>query len=174
MKYFVAVGGKEVEVEVDGDQVTIGGRTVTASLDPLPGTPLAVVTMDGRPSTLPLERLGRGRWIVSVHGERHEIEVVDERTRHIRSLAGSGATAPSGGVIRAPMPGLVVRIQVEVGQRVAAGTPVAVLEAMKMENQLKAPAPGVVRAIHVRPGDAVEKGKSLIDVGAEPEGDPPT
>jgi biotin carboxyl carrier protein len=167
MKYFVAIAGKETEVEVDGDRVTVAGRSMTATLEPLPGTPLVVLTLDGRPASLPLERQGRGRWVVSVHGERHEVEVVDERTRHIRSLAGTGTTVAAGGVIKAPMPGLVVRVQVEVGQRVAAGAPVAILEAMKMENQLKAPAAGVVRAIHVHPGDAVEKGKGLIDVGPE-------
>ena len=174
MKYFVSVAGQETEVEVDGDRVTVGGRSMSAALEPLPGTPLIVLTLDGRPATLPLERQGRGRWVVSVHGERHELEVVDERTRHIRSLAGPGTTVAAGGVIRAPMPGLVVRLQVEVGQRVAAGTPVAILEAMKMENQLKAPAAGVVRAIHVRPGDAVEKGKGLIDVGPETAEPTPT
>lgn len=174
MKYFVSVAGREAEVEVDGDRVTIAGRTMTAVLDPLPGTPLVVLTLDGRPTTLPLEREGRGRWVISVHGERHGVEVVDERTRHIRSLAGSGAAIAAGGIIKAPMPGLVVRIQVELGQRVAAGAPVAVLEAMKMENQLKAPAAGVIRAIHVRPGDAVEKGKGLIDIGPDADDTPPT
>jgi pyruvate carboxylase subunit B len=174
MKYFVTVAGKTIEVEVDGDCVTVAGRVVTASLETLAGTPLVTVTLDGRPSTLPLERAGRGRWVVSAHGERHELEVVDERTRHIRSLTGSGPAAASGGLIRAPMPGLVVRVQVEVGQRVAAGAPVAVLEAMKMENQLKAPSAGVVRAIHVRAGDAVEKGKGLIDLGPDVAEAPPT
>ena len=174
MKYFVLIAGQETEVEVDGDRVTVGGRTMSALLEPLPGTPLMVLTLDGRPSSLPFERQGRGRWVVSVHGERHEVEVVDERTRHIRSLAGTGAAVAAGGVIRAPMPGLVVRVQVEVGQRVAAGAPVAVLEAMKMENQLKAPGAGVVQAIHVRPGDAVEKGKGLIDIGPEAGETPPT
>lgn len=167
MKYFVSIGGKETEVEVDGDRVTVAGRAMTATLERLPGTPLVVLTLDGRPATLPLERAGRGRWVISVHGERHDIEVVDERTRHIRSLAGGGPAPAAVGSIRAPMPGLVVRVQVEPGQRVAAGAPVVVLEAMKMENQLKAPAAGVVRAIHVRPGDAVEKGKGLIDIGPE-------
>jgi pyruvate carboxylase subunit B len=51
---------------------------------------------------------------------------------------------------------------------------VVVLEAMKMENQLKAQTAGVVRAIHVRPGDPVEKGKGLIDVGPESGEGPPT
>jgi pyruvate carboxylase subunit B len=167
MKYFVSIGGRETEVDVDGDRVTIGGRTVTATLERMPGAPLVVITVDGRPVTIPLERAGRGRWTVSRHGERHEVEVVDERSRHIRSLAGAGSVAPSGGILRAPMPGLVVRIQVAAGERVTAGAPVIVLEAMKMENQLRAPAAGIVKAVHVREGEAVEKGKGLIDLGPD-------
>ena len=61
------------------------------------------------------------------------------------------------------MPGLVVRVQVEAGQDVAPGTPVIVLEAMKMENQLKAAAPARVSAVKVQPGQAVEKGQVLLE-----------
>ncbi|HEU5051314.1 MAG TPA: biotin/lipoyl-containing protein [Gemmatimonadales bacterium] len=170
MKYFVSVGGREVEVEVNGDQVIVAGRTLTAQLEHLPGVPLAVVTLDGRPRTLPIERGARGRWVITVDGERHELDVVDERTRHIRSLAGPGAAAALGGLLRAPMPGLVVRVQVEPGQRVAAGAPLVVLEAMKMENQLKAAAPGVVKAVLVSAGEAVEKGKALVELAPEESG----
>ena len=60
------------------------------------------------------------------------------------------------------MPGLVVKVQVEVGQEVTAGQPVLVLEAMKMENELKAAGPGVVDQILVKPGQAVEKGAVLV------------
>jgi pyruvate carboxylase subunit B len=61
------------------------------------------------------------------------------------------------------MPGLVVRVQVEAGQVVAAGAGVVVLEAMKMENELRAAAVGTVRAVRVRPGEAVEKGQVLVE-----------
>jgi pyruvate carboxylase subunit B len=62
------------------------------------------------------------------------------------------------------MPGLVVRVQVEAGAAVAAGSGVVVLEAMKMENELRAPAAGRVRAILAAPGTAVEKGAVLIEL----------
>jgi biotin carboxyl carrier protein len=65
------------------------------------------------------------------------------------------------------MPGLVVKVQVEPGQQVAAGTPLVVLEAMKMENQLKAPAAGVVAEVRVLAGAAVEKGQVLVVLKAE-------
>jgi len=61
------------------------------------------------------------------------------------------------------MPGLVVRVQVEAGQSVAAGAGIVVLEAMKMENELRAAAAGTVRTVRVRPGEAVEKGQVLVE-----------
>jgi len=68
-------------------------------------------------------------------------------------------------VIKAPMPGLVLRIQVEAGQQVEKGQALLVLEAMKMENVLKAPASGVVAEIKAVAGAAVEKGEVLIQMG---------
>jgi len=58
-----------------------------------------------------------------------------------------------------------VRVLVELGQEIAAGAPVCVLEAMKMENELHASQGGTVRAVHVRPGDDVEKGQVLVEIG---------
>jgi pyruvate carboxylase subunit B len=64
------------------------------------------------------------------------------------------------------MPGLVVRLEVEPGQTVAPGGGVLVLEAMKMENELRSPAGGRVRAVLVRAGQAVEKGQTLVEFEA--------
>src|SRR5690606_27401258 len=91
-------------------------------------------------------------------------EALDERTRHIRSLSGAGAGPPAGGVVKAPMPGLVVRVAVAVGDTVVAGQGLVVLEAMKMENERKAPAPGVIEALAAVPGSAVEKGTVLVRI----------
>ncbi|MGH7630375.1 MAG: biotin/lipoyl-containing protein [Gemmatimonadales bacterium] len=163
MKYFVTIDRREIAVEVDGDRVTVDGRTVHASLRHRPGTPLWQLTVDGRASDVVLQPLGRGRWVAGAGGEPVEAEVVDERTRHIRSLTAGPARATGGGVIRAPMPGLVVRVLIAAGERVAVGAGVLVLEAMKMENELRAPAAGTVRAVRVERGQAVEKGQTLVE-----------
>ena len=164
MKYFVTVAGREIEVEVDGELVTVEGRQLHASLHVVPGTPLRHLTLDGRSHLLAVESLGPAHWAVARAGERREVTVLDERTRYIRSLT-APADRPGGpSALKAPMPGLVVRVQVEAGQRVAAGDPVVVLEAMKMENQLKAPTAGVVSAVHVAAGEAVEKGKVVLEL----------
>ena len=164
MKYFVTIAGRERVVEVNGDQVTLDGSTVAARLESVPGTPLRQLVLDGSPITLTVEQLGPGRWRVGRVGLAPEVEVLDERLRHIRSLTGAAARQGGGGVLRAPMPGLVVRVEVEPGQQVMAGAPLVVLEAMKMENQLAAPAAGTVTEVRVRPGATVEKGAVLVEI----------
>jgi biotin carboxyl carrier protein len=163
MKYVVLLDQQTIEVEVDGDHVIIDGGVHIATLAAIPGTPLRQLMIDGRPSTLSVEAVGRGRWVLTPKGERWEMEVLDERTRHIRSLASGGDRRRAAGVLKAPMPGLVVRVQVQPGEQVAAGDPLVVLEAMKMENELKAGAPGTVKSVRVAPGEAVEKGQVLVE-----------
>ncbi|MCC2672653.1 MAG: biotin carboxyl carrier protein [Armatimonadetes bacterium] len=164
MRYLVTVAGREIEVEVDGDQVAVAGVVRTATLRPISGTPSRQLLVDGRPTVLSLRSTGRGQWTLAVAGDRWDTEVVDERTRHIRSLTAGSTVGRGPTTLRAPMPGLVVRVLVEVGQEVAAGTGVVVLEAMKMENELKAPASGVVGAVKVGPGEPVEKGQVLVEL----------
>lgn len=168
MKYFVTVGGQEVEVAIDGERVTVGGRTVAVRQSAIPGTPLRQVMIDRRPLLVPLERQGPGRWSVTAWGERIDATVLDERARHIQGMVRQSEAPAHGGVIRAPMPGLVLRVLATAGQAVAPGQGVLVLEAMKMENEIKASAPGVVTAILVQPGQAVEKGQVLLQLGPVP------
>jgi pyruvate carboxylase subunit B len=95
-------------------------------------------------------------------GEVVEVEVLDERTRHIQGLVGAGKTQAGGGTVKAPMPGLVVKVLVEPGAAVAPGQGLVVLEAMKMENEIKAVSGGVIESVAVKPGQAVEKGAPLV------------
>jgi biotin carboxyl carrier protein len=163
MKYVVLLDGEAIEVEVEGDRVMVDGRSHSATLGLIAGTPLRQLLIDGRPLTLTVEAVGRGRWALTPQGERWEMEVLDERARHIRSLAGGAERRAAPGVLKAPMPGLVVRVQVQPGAQVAIGDPLVVLEAMKMENELKSPAAAVVKQVRVRPGEAVEKGQVLLE-----------
>ena len=163
MKYFVTVDGREFEVVVDGERVLVDGQEFEAHLGTIPGTPLRHLLLGDQSLTLVIGPAGRGSWHLARHGERWEVEVVDERTRHIRSLTGQGALVRGPAQLKAPMPGLVARVLVEPGQRVEAGAGVVVLEAMKMENELRAAQGGVVRALPVRPGQAVEKGQVLVE-----------
>lgn len=166
MKYLVDVNGRTIEVTVDGDHVVVEGRRLQAELRAVPGTPLRQLILAEGSAVLVMEPGAPGEWTVQDRGERFEVEALDERTRHIRSLVGAGRAHAGGGVLKAPMPGLVVRVMVEPGQQVVAGQGILVLEAMKMENELKAAGPGVVERIDVSVGQAVEKGARLVVMAA--------
>jgi biotin carboxyl carrier protein len=163
VKYIVSVGDREIEVEVDGERVTVGGTTRIASLGVVPGTSTRQLLVDAVPTLLTMRSTGRGRWSVGSGGDRWDMEVLDERTRHIRSLTAGADRPPGPATLRAPMPGLVVRVLVEPGQEIEAGSGLVVLEAMKMENELKAPAAGTVGAIRAQAGEPVEKGQVLVE-----------
>ena len=167
MKYFVRLGSRTIEVEVLGGAVRVDGETLDAHLAAVPGTPLHHLLLGGDSWTVAAQPLeGMGQWALGAVGERVEVEAVDERTQAIRALTGKKGGSGGGGVVKAPMPGLVVRVPVTEGQRVAAGVGLVVVEAMKMENELKATHAGVVQKIHVAPGGVVEKGAPLVTLGS--------
>jgi biotin carboxyl carrier protein len=80
--------------------------------------------------------------------------------------AGPGQAAAADGSLHAPMPGTVLRVDVQEGQEVAAGEPLVVLEAMKMELAVPAPAAGTVTAVLVAAGDLVARGQALVELDA--------
>ena len=163
MKYFVRLAGRTIEVEVLGGSVRVDGETLDAHLAAVPGTPLHHLLLGGDSWTVSAQALeGMGQWALGAVGERVEVEAVDERTQAIRTLTGKKGGPSGGGVVKAPMPGLVVRVQVTEGQKVGPGTGLVVVEAMKMENELKATHPGIVKKVHVAPGAIVEKGAPLV------------
>ena len=162
MKYHVEIDGRTVEVDLTGERPRVDGVEVDAELVHLPGSDLHHLRVDGRGLTLQLRRGSvRGQWEVGVGGRWLDAAVDDERSAAIRAMAGSAGVESARNVV-APMPGLVVRVEVEVGQSVRAGEGVVVLEAMKMENELKAGGDGVVVSIEVSAGDTVEKGAVLL------------
>ena len=99
-------------------------------------------------------------------------EALDERMRTIRDLTAASGVASGPAPLVAPMPGLVVRVHVAVGDLVATGQGLVVVEAMKMENELRATAPGMVLAVRAIPGSVVEKGAVLLELGSLPTPNP--
>src|SRR5438552_1146913 len=165
MKYFVTIAGQMLELSVDGDTVSIDGQSLRASLDELEGTPMQIVTIaDDVHRVLTRPAGARGQYDISVDGFRFSVEALDERARTIRELSGSSKKAAGPTHLAAPMPGLIVRVSVSEGDSVGAGQGLVVMEAMKMENELRAPVAGVVRRVLVSAGNAVEKGSILIEM----------
>jgi biotin carboxyl carrier protein len=162
MKYVVACGGTRWEVEVEGERVTVNGIAHAARLVRFEGSPTGRLELAGHRIPLVLEALGQGRWIIGTRGDRVEVDVQDERLERARRAAASSRPHRISDVLLAPMPGLVVRVAVQAGQPVEAGSSLVVLEAMKMENELRAVGSAIVDRIEVQPGQPVEKGDVLV------------
>jgi biotin carboxyl carrier protein len=166
VKYVVDVNGRSVVVEVDGDRARVDGTEVRVGLAHLAGAPMALVTLDEAVHRVAVARgARRGQYSLSVDGRRFEVEALDERSHAIRELSVAAAAPTGPAPLVAPMPGLIVRVNVTPGETVQAGQGLVVMEAMKMENELRAAAPGVVTAVRVSPGTAVERGATLVELG---------
>ncbi len=164
MKYIVELHGARKTVAIEPSGVAYEAEAaVHAELSDVENSPVRVVKLGTRVYRVVAERKqGRGRYALWVDGYRFDIEALDERTRAIRDLSAANA-APSGPApVLAPMPGLIVRVNVSAGDVVEAGQGVIVMEAMKMENELRATSSGTVKSVEVVPGTAVEKGTLLV------------
>jgi biotin carboxyl carrier protein len=98
---------------------------------------------------------------ITLEGVSAPVKLVDARSK----VASAAAARPAHAgplAVRSPMPGKVVKVLVTVGEEVKSGAPVAVVEAMKMENELRAPRDGKVRDISAKEGQAVEAGQALV------------
>lgn len=165
MKYFVTIGEETHEVEIDGETVALSDQRVRARLDALDGTPVLLLSVGNAVHRVLAQRGGeRGHYDLSIDGYLVAAEAIDERARAIRDLSGASTRKSGPAQVVAPMPGLIVRINVKEGDTVQAGQGLIVMEAMKMENELRAAAGGTVRRLLVSSGSAVEKGAMLLEM----------
>jgi biotin carboxyl carrier protein len=100
-----------------------------------------------------------------VNGKIMEVQLKDRFDELLKELGIDATAGKKVGDLKAPMPGLVVEIPVEEGQKISKGDTLLILEAMKMENSLKAIADGVVKKVMVKKGQAVDKNQVLIQLG---------
>ncbi len=101
---------------------------------------------------------------ISVNGNVYRIKIEDEKDQLVKEMGLFAVTSQKVNSIKAPMPGLILDIMVEVGQEIIEGTPLLVLSAMKMENIILSQGEGVVKAIAVHKDDAVDKGQLIIEM----------
>jgi len=163
MRYFVTIGERTLTVDLGPEGVSVDGRAVDADLQAVPGTPVRSLLLDGASHRVVAHRQGSGEWELHLRGRRLAASVVDERTRTIREMTGTGAKHAGPRPLKAPMPGMVVKVEVAEGDLVLPGQGLIIMEAMKMENELKADAEGRVQRVRVQAGQAVEKDQVLID-----------
>ena len=171
-RFSVTIGGKERIVELDGARVVVDGKEREIEL--LAVEEGAWLLREGNRQALAYVDGVGGKIGVSIRREGADpvvvgAEVMEARSAAVAELVRARGVAVAGpAAVRSPMPGRVVKILVRAGERIAAGHAVVVVEAMKMENELRAPRAGTIREIRCAEGAAVEAGQDLIVVETTP------
>ena len=101
---------------------------------------------------------------LSVNGNRYDVKIEDEYDQQVKKMGLLAVTTQKLNEVKAPMPGLIVDVMVEVGQEIVEGTPLLVLSAMKMENIILAQGEGIIKSIEIKKDDTVEKGQLIIEM----------
>jgi biotin carboxyl carrier protein len=163
VKLVATVGSKTHAVEVIQDngryRVTVGDRVWDVDAR-LTAQGIYSLVIDGVSYVADVEDQA-GACVVGVGGESYTIQV-EEHTRHIIRTRGAAGGGAGGQVVKAPLPGKITHVAVQGGETVAAGQALLVIEAMKMENELKASAAGTVKEVRVTVGQAVNGGDVLV------------
>jgi len=165
MKYHTQVEDIAYEIEIEDDgSITVDGEPVNADLLQVGPLGLYSLLIDNNSTELVVEE-DRFGYRVMLGGRTFDVKVADERQLRLSGERTGFATASGDLTIRAPIPGLVVRVLVNEGEELQANQPVLILEAMKMENELRAPREGVVKEIKIKAGESVDQGAELIIIG---------
>lgn len=165
MKEFqLRVKGRTYAIGIESDRMTVEGFGVAHQVIKADGEHFTVA-IDGILYDVLLRVEEDGRQVAVVDGEAYPVEAIGlVRGRAAAKPAARPAAAPGTveGALTAMMPSKVIAVHVKPGDAVRAGQVVLVLEAMKMESELKAPKDGTVRAVNCKPGDSVEPGVPLV------------
>jgi propionyl-CoA carboxylase alpha chain len=164
-----------VMIEDDRFDVTVDGYQggILVNLDPnespldlvghwRPGEPLFAARIDDAPLTVGVERL-RGGWKLTAHGATHRVEVLPPHIAQYRHHMIEKVPPDLSKYLLAPMPGLLTQLHVAPGDKVEAGQPLAVVEAMKMENILRAERAGTVKAANFAPGESLAVDAAILE-----------
>ncbi|MFL6780238.1 MAG: biotin carboxylase N-terminal domain-containing protein [Sphingomicrobium sp.] len=147
--------GGTLAVTDDGDLRDIVGRWV-------PGQRLLSVTVDGRHRIVQVRRAGRN-WELQTRGRTHQVQVLPPHVAELSKHMIEKVPPDLSRYLIAPMPGLLTRLDVAVGDKVEPGQPVAVMEAMKMENILRAPKAATVKATPAKAGDSLAVDQVIVE-----------
>ena len=164
--YQIHWDGVEIQVFLDSlGHIMLQGQRPGIDFDSSvgPGQTLHLL-INGRSMRLEyIHRTEDGELLVRINGVRYGLPIKNKRELLLAGIQGASAKDRKQTALKAPMPGLVLRVLVSEGQVMQAGDPILVLESMKMENVLRAQSACTVNSVVIRPGEAVEKGQVLVN-----------
>lgn len=161
MKYTTILNGETYEVDIQTDgTVLLNGQEYDVDFMELEPSLYSLI-QNTQSLELAIEETN-GIHQILLEGRLYEAQVLDQRA--LLMAQRKGGLIMDSGEVHSPMPGLIVDVLVQVGDEVAQGDTVVILESMKMQNELKAPRDGTVQTVNCAQGDTVEKGNLLVNI----------
>jgi biotin carboxyl carrier protein len=164
MKYVTTIDGREYVIDIiDEHQVSIDGVIHQVDFTSVGDQQVYSLVVNGKSvdaSVYPNENA----WQVLFQGNLYTAIVEDEREKRLLEALGGRVAEHEDFYLKAPMPGMVISIPVEEGQAIQKGDVLAILESMKMQNELRSPRDGKVTRIRIKAGDRVEQKETILSV----------
>lgn len=157
--------GKETFEVITGDSPSVNGKSKRIGFATADGGRSFIMTIDGRSREADLVRIDKEAKEITIRmdGNKYTVQLKEPIDQLLEQLGMKSKGSRKMNQLKAPMPGLIIKVLAEVGQSYAAGEPLLILEAMKMENVFKAASDVVIKSIHVSEKQSVEKGQILVE-----------
>ncbi|QJU57528.1 acetyl/propionyl/methylcrotonyl-CoA carboxylase subunit alpha [Sphingomonas sp. AP4-R1] len=153
-EWVVTMDGAEHHVLIEGDTVTVDGHPMTIAAPYVPGQKLVEARIGDEALSVKIDRLRSG-FVFTTRGRSHKLRVLPPHVAELARHMIEKIPPDMSRFLLCPMPGLVTRIDVQAGDKVEAGQPLAVVEAMKMENILRAEKAGTVKTVEAKAGESL-------------------
>ncbi len=165
MNYITSIGDREFNIEViDKRHISVNGTVMEVDFESISGQPVYSLLIDGKSYEAFVNPGEEDERQVLLFGRQYPVKVEDAREKRLRAAAGGSAAGSGEYQLKAPMPGLVIAVPVQENQDVEKGQVLAILESMKMQNELRSPRAGKVQRIKVKAGESVEQKQVLLTV----------
>jgi pyruvate carboxylase subunit B len=162
-EFVVTVNGIKKKVRIEGSTAIIEGKEYNFELQKLNSGFFLLKAGDCFFEIYSI-KVSEDKYSVTLNGRNFDILIRSELQEKAAKLIELKTESNHHSEIRSPMPGLILKVKKKIGEEVFLGEPVLILEAMKMENELRSPSKGRIREIFVKEGKAVEKGAVLFIV----------
>jgi propionyl-CoA carboxylase alpha chain len=159
----VLIGGTAHDVEIDGDEIIVDGIEVDLDAEYTPGDRLIEAEIGDEPLTVKIAKTRMG-FTLTTRGAIHKVQVLPSHVAPLSAHMIEKIPPDMSRYLLCPMPGLLVALHVEAGEKVEAGQPLAVVEAMKMENILRAVKTGVVKSVSAAQGDSLAVDAVILEM----------
>jgi propionyl-CoA carboxylase alpha chain len=153
-EWVVTMDGVEHRVRVEDETVLVDGTSLVVDAPYVPGQRLIEATIDGEPLAMRVSRTRSG-FRLTTRGRSHDLRLLPPHIAELARHMIEKVPPDLSRLLLCPMPGLLTALHVKQGDKVEAGQPLAVVEAMKMENILRAEKAGVVAKVDAQPGDSL-------------------